>query len=105
LTIRVIFGLMNLFGIYSEKMIQKLSLPISVQTVYDHKRHLVSPRQIIWEGNAVRIAQVGLHHTVRDGRTLFHIFSVTAQGLSFRLKLNTESLFWTLEEISDGLAN
>lgn len=86
-------------------MIQKLSIPISVQTVYDCKQRTVSPRQIVWKGSPVRISQVGLHHTFRDGRTLFHIFSVTAQGLSFRLKLNTESLFWTLEEISDGLAD
>lgn len=86
-------------------MIQKLSLHVSVQTVYDCERGVVSPRQIIWRGSSLRIAQVGLHHSFREGRVLFHVFSVTAQGLAFRLKLDTESLFWTLEEISDGLAN
>lgn len=86
-------------------MIQKISAPVSVQTVFDHRRRLVSPRQIYWDGRLFRIAQVGLHHTFREGRTLFHVFSVTAQGLSFRLRLDTESLFWTLEEISDGLVN
>lgn len=86
-------------------MIQKVSSPVSVQTVYDHRKHTVSPRQILWNGKVFRIAQVGLHHTYREGRTLFHIFSVVGQGLSFRLKLDTDSLFWTLEEISDGLAD
>lgn len=86
-------------------MIQKISAPVSVQTVFDHRKRTITPRQILWDGRIFRIAQVGLHHTFREGRTLFHIFSVTAQGLSFRLRLDTESLFWTLEEISDGLAN
>jgi len=86
-------------------MIQKISAPVSVQFVYDHRKHLVSPRQLLWDGQTFRIGQVGMHHTTREGRTLFHIFSVASQGLFFRLKLNTDSLFWTLEEIADGLSN
>ncbi|HBC44594.1 MAG: hypothetical protein UX08_C0001G0027 [Candidatus Collierbacteria bacterium GW2011_GWB1_45_35] len=86
-------------------MIQKISAPISVDLLYDHRKHTVVPRQIFWDGKNLRVDQVGLHHTFREGRTLFHIFSVVSQGLSFRLRLNTDSLFWTLEELSDGLAN
>jgi hypothetical protein len=44
-----------------------------------------------------------LHHTFRSGRTLFHVFSVASKSLFFRLVLNTDTLFWRLEEISDGL--
>lgn len=86
-------------------MTQKISAPVSVDLLYDHRRHTLAPRQIFWNGRLFRIAQVGLHHTFREGRTLFHIFSVVSQGLSFRLKLDSESLFWTLEEISDGLTD
>ena len=86
-------------------MIQKISAPVSVQVVYDHRRRTVTPRQIFWDGRIFRIAHIGLRHTFREGRTLFHIFSVTSQGLSFRLRLDTDTLFWTLEEISDGLVN
>ena len=86
-------------------MIQKISAPVSVQTIYDHRRRTVSPRQIFWDGKIIRIATVGMHHTIREGRTLFHIFSVTSQDLFFRLRLNTDNLFWTLEEIADGLPN
>jgi hypothetical protein len=86
-------------------MIQKISAPVSVQLVYDHRLHTVSPRQILWDGQIIRIAKVGMHHTVREGRTLFHIFSVASNNLFFRLKLDTDTLFWTLEEIADGLAN
>ncbi|HSV95014.1 MAG TPA: hypothetical protein VLH94_03530 [Spirochaetia bacterium] len=86
-------------------MIQKISAPVSVQLIYNHRLRTVSPRQIFWDGKIIRIARVGMHHTIREGRTLFHIFSVTSQDLFFRLKLNTETLFWTLEEIADGLPN
>jgi hypothetical protein len=86
-------------------MIQKISAPVSVQLIYDHRRHTVSPRQIFWDGRIIRIAKVGMHHTIREGRTLFHIFSVISDNLFFRLKLDTENLFWTLEEIADGLPN
>lgn len=86
-------------------MIQKISAPVSVQLVYDHRLRTVTPRQIFWDGQSIRIAKVGMHHTVREGRTLFHIFSVTSSNLFFRLKLDTDNLFWTLEEIADGLAN
>ncbi len=86
-------------------MIQKLSDPVSVQMVYDHLQHKVNPQQLLWHGKVHKISQVGLHHTYRDGQTLIHIFSVTSLNLFFRLKLDTSNLFWTLEEISDGLTN
>lgn len=86
-------------------MIQKISAPVSVQTIYDHRQRKVEPRQIFWDGRYFPVTKIGLHHTFREGRTLFHIFSVISQHLSFRLKLDTDTLFWTLEEISDGLAN
>jgi hypothetical protein len=86
-------------------MIQKISAPVSVEMVYDHRRRTITPRRIFWDGRIFRIARVGLHHTFREGRTLFHIFSVVSSDLSFRLRLDTDSLFWTLEEISDGFAN
>lgn len=86
-------------------MIQKISAPVSVQLVYDHRLRTVSPRQILWDGKTIRIAKVGMHHTIREGRTLFHIFSVTSSDLFFRLRLDTDTLFWTLEEIADGLPN
>jgi len=86
-------------------MIQKISAPVSVQLVYDHRLCTVAPRQIFWDGKTIRVSKVGMHHTIREGRTLFHIFSVTSQDLFFRLKLDTDNLFWTLEEIADGLPN
>ena len=50
------------------------------------------------------ITKLGFHHTVRVGRVLHHIFSVATESMFFRLNLDTETLSWTLEEVSDGLA-
>jgi hypothetical protein len=63
-----------------------------------------SPKWVKWKNNIYKIEEVGLHHTVREGKVLFHIFSVTTKTLFLRLKLDTESLIWKLEEISDGLS-
>jgi len=83
-------------------MVQKISTPISVNLVFDHHLHRVSPTQVIWENRSYPILKVGLHHSYHQGRTLYHVFSVASQTLFFRLVLNTDNLFWTLEEISDG---
>jgi len=84
-------------------MIQKISTPVSVNLVFNHRNRLVMPKEIIWEGRNYPILRVGLHHSYRAGRTLFHVFSVASKNLFFRLVLDTETLHWRLEEISDGL--
>jgi len=86
-------------------MIQKISASISVELIYDHRQHTVTPRRLFWNGRLFRTTQLGLHHTQHQGQTLLHFFSVVSQGLFFKLKLDTDTLHWTLEEISDGLAN
>jgi len=83
-------------------MIQKISAPISVILTYNHRKKEVKPVKVLWENRPYLITRIGLHHTVRQGRTLFHIFSVECDALFFRLMLNTESLNWTVEEIADG---
>ena len=86
-------------------MIQKISAPISVALVYNHKTRNVKPWKVLWEGKQYLITKIGLHHTVRNGRTLFHVFSVESELLFFKLILNTDSLSWTVEEIADGESN
>jgi len=86
-------------------MIQKIHAPISVAFVYNHLKQEVHPVKICWEGRQYTVTTIGLHHTVRDGRTLFHIFSVETASLFFKLALNTESLHWSVEEIADGEPN
>ena len=84
-------------------MIEKVSLPVSVSLGFDSIKRKVAPRWVVWNGRLYPIAKVGLHHTYREGKTLYHVFSVATKNLFFRLVLNTENLHWKLEEISDGL--
>lgn len=84
-------------------MIEKLSLPVSVGITFDHTKRKVIPKWILWEGKLYPVERVGLHHKYREGRTLFHVFSVASKTLFFRLVLNTDTLYWRLEEISDGM--
>lgn len=86
-------------------MIQKLKTPVTVEMVYDHRRRSVGPRKVIFDGREYIVRRTGYHHTFRAGRTLYHVFSVASDSTFFRLVLNTDNLFWELEEISDGEAD
>lgn len=75
---------------------------VSVNLVFNCKTGQVLPKHIRWQGRPYTITQVGLHHTYRSGRALIHVFSVSDGTMFFRLELNTETLHWTLNEVSDG---
>lgn len=62
-----------------------------------------SPKWVKWRNRVYKIEKVGLHHSYREGRTLFHVFSVATPALFMRLVLNSETLQWKLEEISDAI--
>jgi hypothetical protein len=62
-----------------------------------------TPKYVIWKNSSHTITQIGLHHVYREGKTLYHIFSIVTGSLFMRLRFNTDTLFWTLEEIEDGI--
>ncbi len=72
---------------------------------FNHQTRAVAPKRILFEGRQHDIAKIGYHHTFREGRTLYHVFSVSSDTLFFKLVLNTDTLAWSLEEISDGESN
>lgn len=57
------------------------------------------PQHVVWKNKNYKITQIGLHHSYRQGTTLYHVFSVTAGNLFLRLNLDTENLLWKLEEV------
>ena len=59
-----------------------------------------SPKWVKWKNRIHQIEKVGLHHTFREGRVLYHIFSVTTNTLAMKLRFDTETLGWRLMEIS-----
>lgn len=77
-------------------MLQTLSEPVQVTFCR-------TPISLTWAKRDYAVTQIGLHHRLYQGNTLHHIYSVVAGELFFRLNLDTSSLRWTLEEVSDGL--
>jgi len=84
-------------------MVTKLDIPISVSLSFDSRKRKVLPKWVVWNGRLYPVLKIGLHHTYREGRNLYHVFSVVSKTLFFRLVLDTETLYWRLEEISDGM--
>lgn len=82
-----------------------LNEPVSVSFTFDSDKQKVEPRALIWKGRLHAIRKIGLHHKFKEGKTLFHVFSVASNSSFFRLVLNTDNLHWKLETISDGLSN
>ena len=83
-------------------MTTKMSEPISVSLAYDSIKRKVYPKWVIWGGRLYPVTKVGLHHTYKQGSTLFHVFSVATKTNFLRLVMNSETLHWLLEEVVDG---
>ena len=63
-----------------------------------------TPKWVKWKNRVYKIKKIGLHHTYREGRILYHVFSVVTDTLFLRLVLNTDNLCWRLEEVDDAIA-
>ncbi|HNU76163.1 MAG TPA: hypothetical protein PKL88_00400 [bacterium] len=85
-------------------MIQDIKAPITVYTAFNHKKNKAFPYFLKWDGIGYKIESINLHHTYKSGFTLLHVFSVSTKTMSFKLVLNTDNLFWTVEQISDGIS-
>ena len=83
-------------------MIQQIDSPVSVKLMFDSIKRKVYLEEIIWNKRLYPIVKFGLHHTFKEGKVLYHVFSVASDTLFFKLVLNTENLHWHLEQIADG---
>jgi hypothetical protein len=80
-------------------MSEPINESVSVDLLSNHIKGSAYPWVLSWHGKQFRITKVGLHHTYREGRVLFHMFSVTDGTTFFRLRFDTETLGWKLLEI------
>jgi hypothetical protein len=84
---------------------EQLNEKVSVVFVYNAADGSIMPRKLQWRNREYILTKLGYHHAVRQGRTLMHIFHVTDDTTAFRLRLDTETLHWILEEVYDTVAN
>jgi len=92
---------MDLFGFLSD-MPEFVNEKVSVALLTNKEKGTVCPAILYWRGRRYRIVKVGLHHTVREGRTLFHVFCVTDGATFFKLRFDTETLGWKLVEVEES---
>ncbi len=85
-------------------MLEKINEKVDVITIFKHEEGL-SIYKIRWHGRDHKITQFGYHHKNKEGRFVYHYFSVCTDTLAFKLRLDTETLSWTLKEVSDGFPN
>jgi hypothetical protein len=78
-------------------MHQKIDEPIEVEVVFLKSR--IIPRSFSWRSIIYRIKNLGLVHDTFIGREKVYYFSVSDGVNFFRLRLNTNSLQWRLEEM------
>lgn len=83
-------------------MNEKIFESVSVIASYNHEKNRFIPYKMRWRMRDYFIKRLAYHHKVREGRTLFHVFHVTDGNLDFRIRFDSESLNWILEEVSDG---
>jgi len=76
---------------------------VSVNLLSNHMKGTASPTSLYWRGRRYTLSAIGLHHTVREGRGLMHIFSATDGTTFFKLKLDTETLAWRLLELAHDI--
>jgi hypothetical protein len=86
-------------------MIHTIKTPVSVHFFSNQATKSAMPTLIIWKHREYTVTKIGLHHTYRQGRTLFHVYSVAAQTLFFKLVCNTDTLEWFVEQIADAEVN
>jgi len=78
-----------------------INQPIDVLVAFMKSR--VMPLSFSWDNHKYSIEKVNMTYSRRIGRTLCHIFAVTASNSYFKLCFNTEKNKWILEEAYYGI--
>lgn len=80
----------------------QMSEPVDVIAVFSRNHDRLKPIRLKWKNKPYSIRHIDYVHREKRGRILFHIFSCITDSLFFKLCFDTESLIWSVEEISDG---
>lgn len=83
-------------------MYSDINEPISVVVLFGKEFNKVTPFKIRWRNREYRVEQVTYLHKVKEGQSLFYIFSATDGTNFFELKYNSADLLWLLGRIDDG---
>lgn len=76
--------------------------PINVWVFFSGSK--IEPRSFFWRERLIKIDQINLVHTSKNGASLFYHFSVSSGGNFYRLRFDTSKLTWMLEAVEEGNA-
>lgn len=71
--------------------------PINVWVFF--KQNKIQPYLFFWQGRPIKVDEINLIHTSKNGSSLFYHFSVTSHNNLYNLKLDTSKMSWFLEGI------
>jgi hypothetical protein len=77
----------------------ELAEPINVWVFFQGSK--ISPYLFVWKQRRIKIDQVNLVHTSREGSALIYYFSVESEGNFYRLRFDSLKLKWTLEAVEE----
>ena len=87
-------------------MIENPNVRVEVIAIFTHNVPMsqcgTKIYKVKWNGREHRVITFGLHHIEKRGNILHHIFSVCTPTVNFKLSLNTKTLVWKLEGVSDA---
>jgi len=83
-------------------MSERINEKVSIISSFNRETLSVMPKKMRWHGRDYLIQSLSYHHVIREGKKLLHIFHVTDGSSDFKLSLDTENLFWTLDEVYDS---
>ncbi len=80
-------------------MAETIDESVSVNLLSNHIKGTAAPSSLYWRGRRYTLSQMGFHHTLREGRVLVHVYSMTDGTTFFKLQFDTETLLWKLLEV------
>lgn len=66
------------------------------------KKNRFEPWIFFWNKRRIKIEKINLVHTSKNGSTIFHHFSVSAENNFYRLRFDSKELKWFLEETEEA---
>jgi hypothetical protein len=73
--------------------------PVNVWVYF--KRGSVEPFIFFWRGRKLKVDNINLVHTSKDGANIYHHFSISSQGNYYRLRFEIPKLKWLLEQVEE----
>ncbi len=88
--------------VFGSFMVTAINESVSVDLLSNHLKGNAYPWVVHWRGRRYTITKIGLHHLLREGSILIHMFTVSDGTMAFRLRFDTQTLGWKLLEVDDG---